>query len=271
MKLFVGFFCLLFIFSACNTKQPAGDDDVDNGIAPPPLINYSIVKVYPHDTSSYTEGLEWVNNKLYESGGNYGSSKLVQKDLDGKIDKTIKLDSIYFGEGISILNNKIYQLTWNEHKVFVYDASTLKKINELTWSLEGWGMTNNGKELLISTGSSNIYFVDPGNFKILKQIIVSDNYGPVSDVNELEYVNGVIYANVYETDHILKIDPQTGNVLGKIDLSGLLQKSGMNYNAQNYPGKNGNVLNGIAYDSTKKVFYITGKMWPAMFEIKLNS
>jgi glutaminyl-peptide cyclotransferase len=269
MKLFL-FCCLLFIFSACNTNQPAGDDVTDNENPPPPLINYSIVKVYPHDTSSYTEGLEWVNNNLYESGGNYGKSKLVQKSLDDNIEKSVHLDSTYFGEGISILNNKIYQLTWREHKVFVYDASTLKKINELTWPYDGWGMTNNGKDLIISTGSSNLYFVDPNNFKILKQVSVSDNYGPVSMVNELEYVNGFIYANVYETDEILKINPQTGNVLGKIDLSDLLQKSGMNYNPQNYPGSNGNVLNGIAYDSTKKVFYVTGKMWPALFEIKLN-
>ena len=263
-------FCLLFIFSACNTNQPAGDDVTDTENPPPPFISYSVVKVYPHDTTSYTEGLELVNNTLYESGGNYGASKLVQKTLDGKIEKSIPLTKQYFGEGITILNNKLYQLTWNEHKVFVYDASTLNKINELSWPYEGWGMTNNGKHLLISTGSSNIYYVDPETFKILNQVSVSDNYGPVSNVNELEYVNGVIYANVYQTDLVLKIDPKTGNVLGKIDLSGLLQKSGMNYNVQNYPGANGNVLNGIAYDSTKKVFYITGKMWPAMFEIKLN-
>ncbi len=264
-------FCLLLVFFACNTKEPENTGVEDSSNPPPPLINYSIVKVYPHDTSSYTEGLEWVNNSLYESGGNYGSSKLVQKDLNGKIEKSISLTKQYFGEGITILNNKIYQLTWNEHKVFVYDALTFKKVNELSWPYEGWGMTNNGKDLIISTGSSNLYFVDPENFKILNQISVADNYGPVSLVNELEYVNGLIYANVYETNNILKIDPQTGNVIGKIDFSGLLQKSGMNYNVQNYPGSNGNVLNGIAYDSTKKVFYVTGKMWPALFEVKINS
>lgn len=256
---------------ACNTKQPENNTIENNNNPPPPLISYSIVKVYPHDTSSYTEGLEFSNNILYESGGNYGASKLVQKDIDGKIEKSIPITKEYFGEGITILNNKIYQLTWREHTVFVYDATTLKKINELTWPYEGWGMTNNGKNLIISTGSSNLYFVDPENFKILNQISVSDNYGPVSLVNELEYVNNFIYANVYESDYILKIDPETGKVLGKIDLSGLLQKSGMNYNAQNYPGSNGNVLNGIAFDSSKKVFYVTGKMWPALFEIKLNN
>src|SRR5438552_18645384 len=132
-------------------------------------------------------------------------------------------------------------------------------------------MTTNGKDLIISTGSSNLYFVDPENFKILNQISVTDNYGPVSLVNELEYVNNFIYANVYETNYILKINPETGTVVGKLDCSGLLQKSGMQYNSQNYPGSGGNVLNGIAYDSLNNSFYVTGKKWPALFEIKLNN
>ncbi len=261
----------MFIFSACSNNQPGSDTVEDNSNPPPPLINYSVVKVYPHDTSSYTEGLQWINNSFYESGGNYGKSKLFQSTLEGKSLKSISLTKEYFGEGITVLNNKIYQLTWNEHKVFIYDAATFKKINELTWPYEGWGMTSNGKDLIISTGSSNLYFVDPENFKILNQISVTDNYGPVGRVNELEYVNNYIYSNVYETDYILKIDPQTGSVVGKLDCSGLLQKSGMQYNPQNYPGTNGNVLNGIAYDSAKNSFYVTGKMWPALFEIKLNN
>ena len=206
-----------------------------------------------------------------KAAGNYGSSKLFQNTLDGKTLKSIKLAKEYFGEGITVLNNKIFQLTYREHKVFVYDASTFNKIKELSWPYEGWGMTTNGKNLIISTGSSILYFVEPENFKIINQVGVTDNYGPVSNVNELEYVNNFIYANVYETDYILKIDPETGKVLGKVDLSGLLQKSGMNYNPQDYPGINGNVLNGIAYDSSKNSFFITGKKWPALFEIKLNN
>ncbi len=262
-------FCLLLFISSCNNKSN-NDVTIDSGNPPPPAINFSIVKVYPHDTSSYTEGLELRNNILYESGGNYGSSKLVQKTLDGKIEKSIPLTKNYFGEGITILNNKIYQLTWREHKVFVYDATTFKKINELSWPYEGWGMTNDGKNLIISTGNSVLYFVNPDNFRILNQINVTNNYGPVSNINEVEYVGGVIYANVYETDNILKINPETGAVLGKLDCSNILLKSGMSYNPNNYPGNTGNVLNGIAYDSTKKSFYITGKMWPALFEIKLS-
>jgi glutaminyl-peptide cyclotransferase len=266
--LYVSVFILLTI-TACNNTN-TNNTVQDNSNPAPPVLNYSIVKVYPHDTSSYTEGLEWVNNKLYESGGNYGPSKLVEKELDGKILKSIPLTKEYFGEGITILNNKIYQLTYQEHKVFVYDVATLKKTGEFSWPYEGWGMTNDGKNLIISNGSSNLYYVDPSNFKILNQVSVTDNYGPVSAINELEFVNNVIYANVYQTDNILKIDPSTGTVLGKFDLSGLLKKSGMAYSPDSFTVISGNVLNGIAYDSVKKNFYITGKKWPALFEIKLN-
>lgn len=271
MKIFYSCFLLLLVFSACNNVTTDSSTSVDNNNTAPPLINYSIVKVYPHDTSSYTEGLEWRNNSLYEGTGNNGFSKLFKSALDGKVSNSINLTKDFFGEGITILNNKIYQLTYREHKVFVYDAATFKKINELSWLYEGWGMTNDGKRIIISNGSSNLFFVNPDDFKILSQVSVTDNYGPVSAVNELEYVNNFIYANVYGTDFIIKIDPQTGSVVGRIDCSGILQKSGMNYNAQNYPGSSGNVLNGIAYDSAKNTFYITGKMWPALFEIKLNS
>ncbi|MFT4155234.1 glutaminyl-peptide cyclotransferase [Parafilimonas sp.] len=269
MKLQYRLLCLL-LFSACNTSQP--DNTVnDNSNPAPPMINYSIVKVYPHDTSSYTEGLEWRNNSLYESGGNYGSSRLHQTTLEGKKLQSLPLAKEFFGEGITLLNNKIYQLTYREHKVFVYDAATFKKIKEMEWPYEGWGMTNNGKDLIISTGSSVLYFVDPENFKILNQVSVTDNYGPVSNLNELEYVNNRIYANIWQTDYIVKIDPETGRVTGKLDAGGILQKSGIAYNPEDYPGSNGNVLNGIAYDSARNSFYITGKKWPALFEIKLNN
>jgi len=271
MKLFCVCFCVLLATVSCNTNQSSNNAIEDNNNPPPPIIGYSIIKVYPHDTSSYTEGLELKNNSLYESGGNYGSSKLVQKSIDGNITKSVALAKQYFGEGITILNNKIYQLTWSEHVVFVYDISTFKKTNELHWPYEGWGMTNDGKNIIISTGSSILYFVDPDSFKILNQVSVTDNYGPISKVNELEYVNNFIYANIYETDNIIKIDPQTGIVVGKLDLSGILQKSGISYDVQKYSQSSGNVLNGIAYDSSKNSFLVTGKMWPSMFEIKLNN
>jgi len=259
---------LIAVFFSCGNPTPPPMEPVINTTSP--TINYTIVKTYPHDTTSYTEGLFLLNNKLYESTGLPGKSELRIDDLNtGKAEKMIKLDKQYFGEGISVLNNKLFQLTWQEQKVFVYDPITLKKIKEYEWTTgEGWGMTHNDSELIISTGSSNLYFVDPETFKIKRVTGVTDEYGPVTWINELEYVNGAVYANKWQTDTILKIDPTTGKVLGKMDMSGLLEKAGFNYSAEWVA--DGNVLNGIAYAAAKNSFYITGKDWPLLFEIKLN-
>jgi glutamine cyclotransferase len=270
MKRIAVFFLLQIFISACNNNQTNNVTD-DNVNPPPPMINFSVVKVYPHDTSSYTQGLQWIDNSLYEGTGNYGHSKIAQVNIEtGKPIKQQKIDSAEFGEGIVVLGDTLYQLTWKNNIVNVYDKNSLKKIGEIKWPFEGWGLTTNGKELIISTGSSNIYFVEPHSFKILRQINVTDNNGPVSFLNELEYVDGFIYANVYETNYIVKINAENGNVAGKLDCSNILQQSGMVFNADDYSANTGNVLNGIAYDSVKNSFYITGKLWPALFEIKLN-
>ncbi len=257
---------LLVTVAACNTAVTESAPAAVNTVIPTPaVLNYAVVKIYPHDTSSYTQGLIWHNNKLYEGTGWYGESKLIVTDLaDGKADKKIILPAATFGEGIAILNNKIYQLTWQEHKVYVYNAATLQKEKEFEWPYEGWGITSDGKQLIISTGGSNLYFVNPETFKVERTLGISDNNGYIANLNELEYVDGSIYSNVYTTDFILKINPATGLVEGKIDLSNLLQKT-------NQPIlQNTDVLNGIAYDTIKKSFYITGKRWPALYEIKLN-
>ncbi len=265
-------FIAIVLLSSCNGNQPAVVDNGNNDANPAPkTFSYNILKVYPHDTSSYTEGLVLLNNTLYESTGNKGKSKLRKLNLQtGKPEKDVKLADEYFGEGIAILNNKIYQLTWNEHKVFVYDATTFEKIKEMAWPFEGWGMTQNGKELIISTGSSNLYFVNPDDFKIIRTVAVTDNYGPVGNINELEYVNGVVYSNQYLTNNILKIDPENGKVIGKLDLTGILDSSGMPHDPAMYDVNSGNVLNGIAYDSANNSLLVTGKLWPALFEIKVN-
>lgn len=273
MQRILYFVFALYTLSSCtgNDKENNTSGTEDNSNPPPPAISYNIIKVYPHDTASYTEGLIWYNNEMYESAGNYNKSRVFKSDLaTGKESNTIKLDGKYFGEGIAILNDKLYQLTYQEHKVFVYDLKTFKKIKEMEWPYEGWGMTTNGKELIISTGSSNIYFVNPDDFKILRLIGVRNNYGPVSDINELEFVDNAIYANIWHTNYIFKINPETGKVIGQIDLAGLLTKSGLHFDPALYDNNTENVLNGIAYDSAKNSFYITGKNWPALFEIKLN-
>jgi glutamine cyclotransferase len=260
---------IVLFFEACNNNDSSDNNDTPtatNAISPPANINYNIVGTYPHDTSSFTEGLIWQNNTLYEGTGLEGQSKLMKLDIkNGKTVQSISLDPSIFGEGITILNNKIYQLTWQNHKVYVYDAKTLKKLKELSWEHDGWGLTNNGTDLIISTGDSNLYFVDPETFKIRRIIGVSDNNGPVGNLNELEYVDSVVYANIYLSDYIIKINPANGHILGKIDLSGLLAKAGRHVDTEE-----GNVLNGIAYDSTKKSMYITGKKWPLIFEMKVN-
>jgi glutamine cyclotransferase len=269
-KIFPVFVAVTALLTACHDNNKSSDSDVTVPAIPPPAaISYSLVKVYPHDTSSYTQGLIWQNNKLYEGTGMRGVSKLRQVDINtGKPIREITLPATDFGEGITLLNNKIYQLTWEEHKVYVYDASTFKKLQELPWTYEGWGLTNNGKQLIVTTSDSNLYFVNPETFRIEKTVGVSDNNGYVASINELEYVNGSIYANVYGADYIIKINPESGKVEGRVDLSDILQKAGAAYDPRQVDS--GYVLNGIAYDAAKNSFYITGKRWPILCEVKFN-
>ena len=270
MKKLLPTLCFL-AFLACNNKDNNNPTPiVGNNNPPPPPIAYQVLKIYPHDTASYTQGLIWQNGKLYEGTGLPGKSKLRIINLaNGKPDKEIDLPKEEFGEGITIFNNKIYQLTWQNNRVHEYDATTFQKIRDFDWPFQGWGITHNDSELIVSTGSSNLYFVDPVSFKVKKIVGVTDNYGPVGNLNELEYINGFIYSNVYETNDIIKIDIVTGKVVGKIDLKGIMDKNGISYDAS-YLDAQGGVLNGIAYDSTKNVLLVTGKFWPALFEIKIN-
>ncbi len=258
----------LVIFASCKNENANVDNNPSVPAIPAPVnMSYNIVGSYPHDTESYTQGLIWKNGYFLEGTGIEGHSKLMKVDLNtGKAEgETVKLAPDVFGEGVTTLNGKIYQLSWQNHKVFVYDEKTFAKIKELNWEHEGWGLTTDGTDLIVSTGESNIYFVDPETFKIKKTIEVKDNNGPMGNLNELEYVNGFIYSNIYLTNYIFKIDPAKGNIIGKLDLSGLLEKSGRQVNREE-----GLVLNGIAYDSSKNSFYITGKKWPLLFEMKLN-
>ncbi len=271
MKKTLCFFLIAGSFLSCKDDKNNPDNNTATiPLTPPPVaMSYSVIKVYPHDTASYTQGLIWENNRLIEGTGWRGVSKLRNIDLQtGKPQKEISLDAQYFGEGVTLLNNKIYQLTWEEHKVFVYDPVSFKKTQEFEWPYDGWGLTNNGKQLIISTGGSNLYFVNPETFKIERTLGVTDNNGYVSMINELEFVDGKIYANIYETDYIVRINPETGVVEAKADLSNFLTQTGATYDPRKVDP--GYVLNGIAYNAEKKTFYITGKRWPVLAEVKFN-
>ena len=253
---------------ACNTDNN-NDANNENAIAAPTALSYDLIKVYPHDTSSYTQGLEWNGNKLLESTGLEGKSFIQMLDSNMKpIGNKVKLDKEYFGEGSTLFQDKIYQLTWKSHKVFVYDAKTLKKSNELYWPYEGWGLTHNDTSLIVSTGESNIYFVNPIDFSIQKTLGVFNQYGYLSNINELEYANGQLYANVYGRNEVVVIDPQTGQVKSSIDFSNLLSQVGVKYNPLSIDA--GYVMNGIAYQPKKKTFFITGKCWPVLLEVRLR-
>ena len=265
-------FCALtlIIFSCNNGDKPSDNGNTGPAEPAPALINYNLVDSYPHDTSFFTEGLEFHDGVLYESSGGLFQetphpSAFGAVDLKtGKVQKKVELDNkIYFGEGITFMNGKIYQLTYKSQKGFVYDAKTFKKIKEFVYVGEGWSLTHDSTRLIMSNGSSTIQFLDPDNLAVIGNVSVTDNNGPVSNINELEFVDGVLYANQWQTNYILKIDISTGKVLGKIDLSKLADEI-------RRISPDVDVPNGIAYNPDKKTFYVTGKLWPKMYEIKLD-
>lgn len=231
----------------------------------PEKFSYKIVKAYPHNIKYFTEGLEIRNGFLYESTGQEGTSSIYKMDLSNlKVAKEYKLDDKYFGEGITILNKKLYQLTYKTQIGFVRDPDTFELLK--TWNYkneQGWGMTNDGKELIMSDGTEFLYYLDPETLTQVKRLQVCNNKGTVINLNELEYINGEIWANIWTTDTIVKIDPKTGKIVAEIDLNGLLSSNLIN---QKTPA---DVLNGIAYDSVKNKIYVTGKLWPKLFEIEL--
>ena len=263
-------FGLILLITSCKSTNTNEVEAADTNVIPAPAnLNYEIIKVHPHDTSSYTQGLEWSGDRLIEGTGLRGKSVLKLMDTSMKtLGKMVHLENEYFGEGTTLFNNKIYQLTWQEHKVFVYDASTLKKINELYWPYEGWGLTHNDTALIVSTGGSNIYFVDPANFSIKKTLGIFDNKEYVTSINELEYANGNIYANIYGQDKIVVINPLSGLVTAVADFTNLLPLANAKYDPR--ANETGFVLNGIAYKKESNTFFITGKCWPVLIEVKFK-
>lgn len=270
MKKYVAVFILLFFISCHNdSTNNTTVEDVSNPA--PPTLSFQMIKEYPHNPTYFTEGLIWHNNALYESTGEEGESRLIKTDLNtGKEEQKVDLPAGDFGEGIAIIGDTLYQLTYRNNKAYAYDVKTFKKLKEFSFLHEGWGMTTDGKELIMSIGGgSNLYFVDPQTFKVKNILSVSDNYGPVNSINELEYVNGAVFANVWHEKKLIKINLQTGKVEGVINIGDILAQAGKRID-ESREDKSESVLNGIAFDSAKNSFYITGKRWPSIFEIRLN-
>jgi len=226
------------------------------------LYTYKVVNTYPHDRSAFTEGLVFEDGVLYEGTGLHGYSNLRRVKLEtGEILQICELPPQFFGEGVTIYGNKIIQLTWKSHIGFVYDKYSFKLMQDFNYPDEGWGITHDGKHLIMSDGSSTLHFLDPETFKEIGQIEVSANDIPVTRINELEYIQGEIYANIWQTERIARINPLTGQVVGWIDLKGILSPEDHSETVD--------VLNGIAYDAKNSRLFVTGKFWPKLFEIEL--
>jgi glutamine cyclotransferase len=229
----------------------------------PKMYGYKVVNVYPHDKRAYTQGLLYDGGFLYEGTGIYGESDLRKVDLkSGNIVKQQKIDEKLFGEGVAILDEKIFQITWTSRVGFVYRKNTFELINKISYQTEGWGLSAFGDKLVMSDGTNVVYFIEPELFTVISSIEVYDNNMLVDGLNELEVINGEIWANIYQTDLIARIDPDTGKVLAYINLAGILPKSDRE--------KDTDVLNGIAWDSEQNRIFVTGKRWPKLFEIRLT-
>jgi glutamine cyclotransferase len=272
-------FSAALLLSACG-EQPQNEGSLEyaegQAITAPVPIGYSILNVYPHDTTAFTQGLEFYEGKLIESTGLTGSSTLrVVDPTTGKVIKKISNQKDIFAEGVTVLRDTVYQLSWQNHLVFMYRAKDFFPLGSIPWSGEGWGISHDGTSLIISDGTDKLYFVEPGSLKLKRVLSVQDQYGPVNNLNELEVIEGYIYANRWQYDYILKIDPKSGFVVGMMNMKDFLQKnsrSNLTYLKKigSIAVESGAVLNGIAYDSVKKTILITGKLWPEVFEIKMN-
>jgi glutaminyl-peptide cyclotransferase len=247
---------VLIVF-ACSSKKESKFDNSAN------RIDYSIVKIFPHDIKAFTQGLVIEQGKLLESTGQNGTSWIAEVDIvTGKQEKKVELGNQYFGEGITVLNNKIYQLTYKSNIGFIYDKK-YQKIGEFNYNREGWGITHNGENLIASDGTDQLYFLDTVTLDVTKTLKVTNEGKPIKNLNELEYIDGFVYANLWQTNFIAKINLTDGKVVGTLDLSQVAEVV--------YPGNpNADVLNGIAYEPKSKLILITGKLWPALVAIRLK-
>lgn len=248
---------LLLLFPALLAAQSKASPE-----APARVDTYEVVRAYPHDRGAFTQGLLWLDGYLYEGTGLYGRSSVRKVQLEsGRVVQQQSVAQQYFGEGLAAFGSSLYQLTWQNGVAFVYDRATFKLQKQFTYPGEGWGLTSDGRRLIMSDGTEYLRFLDPATFKETGRVRVTDAGRPVARLNELEYVRGEVYANVWQTDRIARINPATGRVNSWIDLSGILpvsERAGVD------------VLNGIAYDAQRGRLFVTGKLWPRVFEIKVT-
>ncbi len=257
--MFIGFLGIGLV--AFCPEAPKGSMNSESSDAVP-VFSYRVVNTYPHDRRAYTQGFVFENGFLYEGTGIRGASTLRKVELKtGNTLQIRKLPAQFFGEGLTIYENKIIQLTWVSHTGFVYDKESFELLRAFIYPTEGWGITHDGRRLIMSDGTSTLHFLDPENFEETERIEVWDNDGPVTALNELEYVKEEIYANILGRDCIARIAPQTGRVIAWIELEGILGTD----KERNSVG----ALNGIAYDAKNDRLFVTGKLWPSIFEIKL--
>jgi len=250
------FFILLTGIFVLSSAFPLFSSDI-------PVYTYKIINTYPHDHNAFTQGLIFEDGILYESTGLYGRSSLRKVDLEsGFIIQHCNLPQQFFGEGITIYKDKIIWLTWRSGTGFVFDKNDFKLLQSFKYQTEGWGITNDGASLIMSDGTAFLYFLDPETFKEIGKIEVRDNNGAVTYLNELEYIEGEVYANVWQTEKIARINPYNGKITGWIELGGLLSSQGYQHPVD--------VLNGIAYDSKNRRIFVTGKLWSKIFEIQIQ-
>jgi len=268
MKSFPVLIIAIVFFFGCNPKEQKTTSDLGPSEKEKSLLSYSIANQFPHDTMSFTEGFLFHEGQLFESTGSpdnvpYARSVFGPLDLNtGKINVKAELDrKVYFGEGILFINNQIFQLTYKNQICFVYDAKTYKKIKQYSFAnTEGWGMTTDGKEIIMSDGTNMLTFLNPDNFTPTRSLQITDNGFAVDYLNELEFIKGYIYANIWGTNTIVKINPVDGNVVGKLDLTAV---------AEDARSKHPRLfeMNGIAYDASADKIYVTGKMWSQIYQI----
>jgi glutamine cyclotransferase len=248
--------CSLLAFAWTAPGQPA------RVAIEPAIAGFEIVKAYPHDGTAFTQGLVYVDGSLYESTGLNGQSTVRKVKLEtGKVLQKQSVDPVHFAEGLTEWGDKLIQLTWQSGIGFIYDRATLRLKGTFNYQGEGWGLTHDGNRLILSDGTANLRFLNPDSFREIGRVVVRDHGTPVTELNELEFVKGEVYANVWHTNRIARISPATGEVLGWIDLAGLISPRLLPHSEA--------VLNGIAYDSGNDRLFVTGKLWPKLFEIRI--